>query len=137
MRALSIGTVFLLSLVGVWLGGSADAQEALTRRDAQGPVTVVMTLVPAATPGAPIKVKVVLDTHSVSLDDVAFEQVAVIRTPDGAEAPPTAVEQAKGGGHHREAVLVFPPAPSAGSVQIVVKNVGGVKERLFTWESVR
>jgi hypothetical protein len=33
--------------------------------------------------------------------------------------------------------LVFQAAPTTGRVQIVVKNVGGVNERLFTWESVR
>ena len=134
MRAFSVGTVFVLSLIGVWVGGLSEAQEGLTRRDAQGSVTVVVTLLPASTPGAPIKAKVVLDTHSVALDGVAFEQAVVVRTPDGAEVPPTAVEQASGSGHHREAVLVFPPVAQPGPVRIVVRNVGGVAERTFTWE---
>jgi hypothetical protein len=69
----------------------------------------------------------------VALDGVAFEQAVVIRLPNGADVPPTAVEQASGSGHHREAVLVFPPSPPGGGVQIVVKNVGGVAERTFTW----
>jgi hypothetical protein len=134
MRAFSVGTAFALSLIGVWLGGLSEAQEGLTRRDAQGPVTVVVTLIPPPAAGAPIKAKVVLDTHSVALDGVAFEQAVVIRPPNGAEVRPTAVEQASGSGHHREAVLVFPPSAQPGTVRIVVKNVGGVAERTFTWE---
>ena len=35
---------------------------------------------------------------------------------------------------HRNAVLVFPPPAQPGPVQIVVKDVGGVAERSFSWE---
>jgi hypothetical protein len=134
MRALVAGMAFVWSLIGVWAGGLSEAQEGLTKRDAQGPVTVVVTLIPPPTAGAPLKAKVVLDTHSVGLDGVAFEQAVAIRTADGAEVLPIAVEQASGSGHHREAVVVFPPSPQPGSVRIVVRNVGGVAERSFLWE---
>jgi hypothetical protein len=137
MRALSVRTVFVLTLIVVQLGALSEAQDGLTKRDAQGPVTVIVTLMPAPTPGIPIKAKVVLDTHSVALDAIAFERVAMIRTPGGVEMAPSAVEQATGSGHHREAVLVFLPAPSTGRIQIVIKNVGGINERTFTWESVQ
>ena len=113
MRVFFTGLAFVWSLIGVWPGGQPEAQEGFTKREA----------------------KVVLDTHSVGLDGVAFEQIVAIRTADGAEVLPSAVEQASGGGHHREAVLVFPSAAQPGSVRIVVKNVGGVAERTFTWES--
>lgn len=135
MRVFFVGLACAWSLTGVWPGGWSEAQEGLTKRDTQGPVTVVVTLMPSPTPGAPIKAKVVFDTHSVGLDGIAFEQAVAIRTADGAEVPPTAVEQASGSGHHREAVLVFPPSPRPGSLRIVVKNVGGVAERTFLWES--
>lgn len=135
MRASLVGMAFVWFVVGIWPGGRPEAQEGLTKRDAQGPVTVVVTLIPSPTPGALVKAKVVLDTHSVGLDGVAFEQAVAIRTADGAEVPPTAVEQASGSGHHREAVLVFPPSSQPGSLRIVVKNVGGVAERIFLWES--
>lgn len=135
MRVFLVGMAFVWALIGVWPGGRPEAQEGFTKRDTQGSVTVAVTLMHSTTPGAPIKAKVVLDTHSMGLDGVAFEQAVVIRTPDGAEVPPIAVEQASGSGHHREAVLVFPPSPQPGSVRIVVKNVGGVAERTFLWES--
>jgi len=110
------------------------AADELTRRDAQGPVTVVATLLsPAA--GQPLRVKLVLDTHSVGLDTVAFERAVALRKPDGTEVAPTAVETT-GGGHHRQTVVIFPaPAPTT-PVVLVVKAVGGVAERVFTWEAL-
>jgi hypothetical protein len=78
--------------------------------------------------------KVVLGTHSVALDGVAFEQAVAIRTPDGAEVLPAAVEQARGSGHHREAVVVFPALPQSSGIRIVVKDVGGVAARTFSWD---
>lgn len=123
----------VLSLMTLLAVVIAEAQEGLAKRHSEGPVTVAVTLMAAPATGAPITVKVVLDTHSVGLDGIAFEKAVAVRTPDGADLAPTAVE-AKGGGHHREALLVFPPPTSAGPVRIVVKDVGGVPERSFVWE---
>ena len=136
MRALIVGVAFASVLIGVWPGGLSRAQEGLARRDSQGPVTVVVTLMTTSpSAGAPIRAKVVLDTHSVALDGVAFEQAVVIRLTDGAEIRPTAVEQARGNGHHREAVVVFPPLAQADTLRIVVRDVGGVAERTFLWDA--
>lgn len=112
----------------------AEAQEGLTKRHSQGPVTVAVTLTAAPAVGEPVKVKVVLDTHSVGLDGIEFDRAVAIRTSDGADLAPTAIERAAGSGHHREAVLVFPPVASAGTLKIVVKDVGGVAERNFVWD---
>lgn len=65
------------------------------------------TLLPPSTPGAPVRVKIVLDTHSGALPGIALDQAVALRT-DGADVPPTAVEQATGGGHHREACWCSP-----------------------------
>lgn len=124
----------VLSLIALWAVAISAAQEGLTQRDRQGPVTVTVTLTAAPAIGTPVKAKVTLDTHSVGLDSIAFDQVVAMRTPDGADIAPLAVEQAQGGGHHRSAVLVFPPLTSAGPLRLVVKNVGGVAERSFVWE---
>lgn len=71
----------------------------------------------------------------VALDGIRFEDVVALGGPDGAAIAPTAVEQAKGAGHHREAVLAFPPLPAgAREVRITVRNVGGVGEWHFKWE---
>jgi len=121
------------SLVMLWAVGLATAEEGLTRRDRQGPVTVTVTLLAPPTAGTPVRAKVVLDTHSVALDAVALDEVVALRV-DGGDVAPTSVEQATGSGHHREAVVVFTPLAEPGSVRIVVKNVGGVVERSFAWE---
>jgi len=123
----------LLSLTVLASGQIVGAQDALTRSDRQGPVTVSLTLAAPPKVGSPIPVKLVLDTHSVGLDGIALQQAVAMRAPDGTDIAPTSVEQATGGGHHREALLVFPPSTQSGLLRIVVKNVGGVAERTFTW----
>jgi hypothetical protein len=129
MRALTLALVVATLLAAP----PSDAQE-LTKTDRQGPVAVAVTLSTAAVVGAPFEVKVELDTHSVGLDGIAFERAVVWRGPDGVEVTPMAAEQVKGSGHHREAVLVFPAISQAGTGRIVVKDVGGVAERVFEWE---
>jgi hypothetical protein len=110
---------------------SSSAEDAATKRDRQGPVTVTLALMESSATG--IKARVVLDTHSGSLDGIALEQAMSVRRPDGTDVAPAAVEQAPGGGHHRRAVVVFPAMAGASEVRIVVKNVGGVAERMFRW----
>ena len=133
MRALPRVGLVLITVI-LWAAGISEAQDGLTKRNAQGPVTVVVTLMTAPSLGEPLKAKVVLDTHSVSLDGIKFEEAFALRTSDGIESAPAAVEQAKGSGHHREAVLIFSAPAKAGAVSIIAKNIGGVPERSFSWE---
>lgn len=88
---------------------AAAAQDTLRKLDRQGPVTVAVTPTAPFAPETPLRFRIALDTHSVALDDVVIERAVVLRTADGKELAPSAVEQPKGGGHHREAVVVFPP----------------------------
>jgi hypothetical protein len=130
-----IRTSVAVASAGLLMPGLLAAQGGLSKRDGQGPVAVTVTLIEAAATSSPVKVKVSLDTHSVALDGIKFEDVVALGGPDGAAIAPTAVEQAKGAGHHREAVLTFPSLPAgARDVRIAVRNVGGVEERSFTWE---
>jgi hypothetical protein len=126
-----------VGLVVAALGNAAGAsgQDALTQRDGQGAVMVVVTLAELPRVGMPIQARVALDTHTVALDDVDFTRAVALRTSQGAEVAPTTVERVRGSGHHREAVVVFPPVTQRGTVRIVVKDVGGIGERVFTWES--
>jgi hypothetical protein len=124
-----------LALVSLLAPGLSAAQGGLSKRDSQGPVTVIVTLVEAPAAGGPVRIKVSLETHSVALDGIKFEDVVAMGGPDGATIAPTAVEQAEGAGHHRTAVLAFPPLPAgAREVRIAVRNVGGVGERSFAWD---
>lgn len=134
MRVLPAALVFVSSVAGPGLPQPAEGQDGLTRRDARGPVTVAVTLMLPATPDGPVKARVTLDTHSVPLDGIALQDAVIMQTSDGREVRPSAVEQAGGGGHHRQAVLVFPPVARPGALRIVVRDVGGVPARTFAWE---
>ena len=124
-----------VALGSLLVPGLLAAQGGLSKRDGQGPVAVTVTLIEVPATGGPVKVKVSLDTRSVALDGIKFDDVVALGGPDGGAIAPTAVEQAKGAGHHRQAVLAFPPLPAgAREVRITVKNVGGVGERSFKWE---
>lgn len=121
----------LLALVALW-AEVARAQESLTKIDQQGPVTVTVTLAVPPVDVSPVRLTVLLDTHSVPLDGIQFAEAVAMRSLEGVDIMPSVVED-KGSGHHREAVLVFPPISQGGTLRIVVKNVGGIPERLFIW----
>ena len=128
-----------LRLVGLALGlltstavGSASAQDTQTQRDRQGPVTV--TLVTSLSSGSPVTVRVVLDTHSVALDEVVVDRAVTLRNRDGRELAPIAVKEVASGGHHRQAEVVFPAIEGATQVRIVVRDIGSIPERVFAWD---
>ena len=97
-------------------------------------MTVAVTLVAPPPSGSPVTVRVVLDTHSVGLDGVAFERAVALRKPDGSDEAPVAVDQPSGTGHHSEAVVVFRALEGTTDVQIVVRDVGDISERVFAWQ---
>lgn len=131
-RRAPLAMSLLLVLIALPLAGFAD-QDGLTKTNTQGPVSVALTLVPPVKAASPIRVRVAFNTHSVALDGIALESAIALRKADGSEERPTVIEQT-GGGHHRRTVVVFPGQPPGDSLQIVVKNVGGVEERLFRWD---
>jgi hypothetical protein len=77
--------------------------------------------------------QVVLDTHSVALDGYDLKAISLLRDDTGKTYLPNAVEN-KGSGHHREVILTFPKVSlEAKRLEIVIKDVAGVKERTFRW----
>ncbi len=140
MRRIGALTVLsVLVLVGVG-GGGADVLAAsalpakLSQQVAGGGVTVVATLLKDQGETTPIKLA--LETHSVNLDGYRFETIATLRDDTGKTYPVVAVEQATGGGHHRGAVLRFGKlSPDAKAIELIVKDVAGVKERTFRWST--
>lgn len=105
----------------------SGTSEPVSREDSQGGVTVKVTLL-EKTPA--LRFKIVLDTHSVDLDPYKFDEIAVLRS-QGKELP-ASIQTIEGSGHHRSAVLQFEHA-GTGKVELVIKNVSGVKERSFTF----
>jgi hypothetical protein len=86
--------------------------------------------------------KVAIDTHAVDLDGYDLKQLAVLRINGGQEIQPISWEAPKGG-HHRSGTLIFPATDAAGqpliassarTIELVIRDVAGVPERVFTWQ---
>ena len=74
----------LVMAVSVWiLATAAAADPALSQQDRRGPVTVAVTLLPDDA-GRPMRVKVVLDTHSVDLERINLPPDGVVMTVSAA-----------------------------------------------------
>jgi len=133
MRGL-VGIGGILALATLGLVELSDAQEGLGQRDAQGPVSVTITLAAPPVIGVPVNARMALDTHSVDLDSVKFEEAVTLKDSGGAERHPISVEQTRGDGHHREAMLVLPGPMRPGRLSIFVRGVGGIAVRQFYWD---
>ena len=77
---------------------------------------------------------IALDTHSVDLDRYDLKALSVLRDDQGKTYAPIRVEN-EGSGHHRQIVLVFPrPSGNVKKLELVIKDIAGVKERLFRFD---
>jgi hypothetical protein len=134
--------VIALSLTIVGLQASAAEGHAqssgVTRTSEAGRVTVSLTW---SGDFADLAFLVVMDTHSVNLDQYDLAQLAILRLADGTERRPTAWN-APAGGHHREGTLVFASVDETGSptvaagtwgFEVAIRDVAGVPERTFRW----
>jgi len=78
--------------------------------------------------------QVVLDTHSVNVDTYDFKSIAVMCDDAGNSYIPVALEN-KVSGHHRDAIISFAKiSPESKRIELVVKDIAGVKERRFVWK---
>ncbi len=124
--ALAIGVLF----AGVETFGAVAP--GTSRSDAGGGVTVKATYL--AQTDHESKFSVVLDTHSVNLDVYDLKSLSLMRDDTGLAMQPTGAEN-KGSGHHREIVLTFPrPSLERKWLELVIKDIAGVKERVFRWD---
>jgi len=108
--------------------------EGMTRTDSTGPVTVAATLRPDR--GGQIEVTVKLETHSVDLASYQVETDMSLRNDRGESAQP-ALQSGSGDSHHREVALAFPGRLADGGamrLELVVRNLGGVPERILRWD---
>ena len=125
-------TVAVLLLLGWGWQSAAEAQSEATQSVPGGGVAVDVRFLRECGDGPTFKV--VLDTHSVNLDFYRFEEIVRLRDGRGGELAPTAVEGAEGSGHHREATVRFAwPEPKPKTLELAVKGVAGVPERVFQW----
>lgn len=122
--AVAVG-VLLVAAIG-------EAQTDQVQSSRGGGVTVTVELLEES--GDAPAFRVLLDTHSVNLDVYEFGQIVRLRDGRGDELAPLAVEGGEGGGHHRKATVRFAwPKPKPQALELVVKGVAGVPERVFRW----
>lgn len=133
-----LAVALVLAACGATGQATTSAGPGTTRRSEGGQVTVDVTW--GGKEAGPV-FRVVMDTHAVDLDGYDLRQLAVLRVADGREVRPGGWDAPKGG-HHREGALTFPASlpdgsptlgPSAGTVELVIRDVAGVPERTFRW----
>ena len=131
--ALLIGTLAFWFASALFVEAAGAAALAARTSDAEG-VRVEVTPKLADSGAAVWEFEVVMDTHSKELStDLA--QTAVLTDDTGRDYAPIAWQGDPPGGHHREGILQFPPpAGNPKSVELKIKDIGGVSERIFRWE---
>ena len=103
-----------------------------SKTDDQASVTVTVTPTLLSAESREWKFDVIMDTHSVELDQDMTE-VAILTDDSGKEYSPARWEGAPTGGHHREGTLFFAPiTPYPQHLKLNIKDVGGI-QRLFSW----
>lgn len=105
-----------------------------TKTDEQLPVTIAVTPIEFGKDAKTWKFDIVFTTHSGSLDDDPVK-IAFLMDNTGNTYQPTLWEGPGPGGHHREGILVFDAiTPAPAYIELKIKNVGGIPERLFKWD---
>jgi hypothetical protein len=130
--SLFLGEVVLITfLLGHGQSFGATASDP-TQTASGGGVTVTVVYSNLKSDDYP-RFQVSLNTHSVALDSYDLKSITVLRDDSGKEYLPTAAEN-KGAGHHRQVTLTFPKiSPNPKRVELVIKDVAGIKERNFGW----
>lgn len=102
--------------------------------DDQPPVTVTVTPLEIGENSALWKFEVTLDTHSWNLDEDLLVATTLIGD-NGSVSVPIAWDGSGSGGHHREGVITFNrPDFVPDLITVRINNVGGIPERVFTWD---
>ncbi len=111
---------------------SVPQQAWETQKDEQAGVTVSVIPIDLAVDSQKWKFDVVMDTHSVELDQ-DMVKIAVLVDDFGKEYDSMGWEGAPAGGHHRGGILIFAPVvPYPQHLKLKIKEIAGV-ERLFSW----
>ena len=111
----------------------AAAAELKTQRSSDRGVTVAVTPQNLSAGAKSWDFKIVLDTHSVDLND-DLVKIAVLLDGTGGKYAPVAWDGAGPGGHHREGVLRFkPPASRPQAIELRISRPGEAKPRVFSW----
>lgn len=136
MKPLSVRLAVFFLIVLFEIGASLAAEDpGLTRTKSAAGVTVRVTYV--NTPGAgDVHFVVVLEASMVDLLPYDLKALSSARDDTGKSYLPKGIVESKGGNHYRREVLLsFPkPTPKTKWLELVIKDVAGVKERTFRWD---
>ena len=110
---------------------SGTVKEWESKIDDQANITVTVTPTLLGEKSGEWKFDVVIDTHSVEVDQ-DMTKIVVLVDDQGKEYAPLNWEGPTGG-HHREGVLSFNSVESTKSVEIKIKDIAGIPERSFKW----
>lgn len=110
-----------------------DLLKLQTRTNTDGSVTVTVTSKDVSNKSETWVFEVVLDTHSFELNQ-DLVQTSVLVDDKGNEYKPVSWQGDPPGGHHRQGVLSFKSiSPRPKSIELKIREVGGIKERIFKW----
>jgi len=115
----------------------SEQQEVQTslapQTNSEGAVEVEVTPIEISDTSDSWQFKIVLNTHSVELDQDLTKSTLLFDNKRN-QYEPLSWDGAPPGGHHREGVLTFRPvSPQPSSIELVIKDVDGIKERKFSW----
>ena len=117
-------------------GKEAKAQgSSMTQEQKAGDVTVIAVFKNPDSLGGKDKLvfNIKFDTHTVNLDAFKFNEGIVLKDDKGNIYKPASVKET-GSGHHREADVKFKNPGKVKSIELIVKDLAGVKETVFKWE---
>ena len=130
----SLGFVLLSTALALPLAASAQPKLLASRENDEGQVMVTVVPLALSKTANAWRFEVRLSTHVAPItQDMAV--VATLSDGNGHEERPSAWAGDPPGGHHRKGVLVFKPvSPTPSSVTLHIRQVGGVRDRSFTWD---
>lgn len=116
---------------------AADVEVAPQTVGGRGVMVKVTPLTLLDATAATLDFAVVLDTHSVELNN-DLSELAILRDDQGNEFRPATWATEQDGGHHVNGVLSFAEraailASGVASLELEITGIAGVPSRLFTW----
>ncbi len=125
---ITTGLIVLAALAAGCINNSAEqtVDYSTTRTNSEGGITVSATYLPDITDATAFEIQVT--AHQNYNDN--FENTSYLRDPQGKVYQPISYEG--GRGHHASGTLRFPKIESK-RFELVIQDVGEVKERVFKW----
>jgi hypothetical protein len=127
-----IGIAFSASVVGAFNLFSSS----LERDNKEGAVSVIAEYLPTKNSKEEgISFRLILNTHSVDLEQYDIQNLSSLIIDKGTPTAATKWEPS-GAGHHFKGILHFSETLPSGKhqLQLVVRNLDNVKERVFEWQ---